>query len=127
VTPAVDVHGLSKTRAWEHATRFGFGGVVTVATGVLGHHFGPVVGGMLLAFPAILPASLTMVKRHDGRTPAVDDARGARIGAFALAAFAIAAWLLVGAIGPFALVAALVAWTATAVLGWTVVYGRRRS
>ena len=48
------------------------------------------MGGMFLAFPAILPASLTLVKRHDSRADALDDARGGRVAAIALACFAVA-------------------------------------
>ncbi len=69
---------------WEYILRFVFGGAITVATGLVASHYGPAVGGMFLAFPAILPASLTLVERHDGRAGATDNARGARLGALAL-------------------------------------------
>jgi hypothetical protein len=53
----LDLSGLQKTRFGEYAIRFVFGGAVTVATGVIAKKFGPVVGGLFLAFPAIFPAS----------------------------------------------------------------------
>jgi hypothetical protein len=50
--------------------------------------------GAAQAFPAILPASLTLVARHDGRKQAVAEAGGAILGAVALGVFAATAWLL---------------------------------
>jgi hypothetical protein len=125
--PRIDVGGLAKPAAWEYVVRFVFGGIVTVATGLVGKRFGPVYGGMLLAFPAILPATLTLVKRHDGRDQACDDARGARIGACGLLAFA----LVVAATAerwpaPLVLASATGAWLAVAVALWFAAYGRRR-
>ena len=43
------------------AIRFAFGAGVSTVAAVAGRSFGPVVGGMFLAFPAILPASLTLL------------------------------------------------------------------
>jgi hypothetical protein len=86
--PKINVGALKNVRPWEHVVRFLFGGLVTVATGAVGRVWGPAVAGLLLAFPAILPASITLVKKHDGRAKAVDDARGARLGSMALALFA---------------------------------------
>ena len=34
-------------------------------TGVLAGHYGPVFGGLFLAFPAIFPASATLVEKHE--------------------------------------------------------------
>jgi hypothetical protein len=84
-------------------TRFVLGGLITLATG---KQFGPVVGGLFLAFPAIFPASATLVEKHErerkrqagipetnrGRLSAALDARGAAMGAIALAAFAVLVW-----------------------------------
>jgi len=78
----------------------------------------------MLAFPAILPVSLTLVKRHDGREKATDDARGARIGSVALIAFAIPIWL--GAEEgpfPFMLALATLAWLAVGGVLWALEYG----
>jgi hypothetical protein len=49
----------------EYATRFLFGGLTTVLAGVIATTFGPVVGGLFLAFPAIFPASATLVEKHE--------------------------------------------------------------
>jgi len=85
--PRFELHALAKPKVWEHLVRFAFGGIVSVAASLVAHKWGPRVGGLFLAFPAILPASLTLVKQHGGRAQAVDDARGARLGALALLAF----------------------------------------
>ena len=122
--PQLHPEGLKKSAWWEHLLRFVFGGAVTVGTGLVGHHWGDVVGGLFLACPAILPASLALVKRHDGRHDAVADARGARLGALGLAAFGFVVWPLAPSIGPVALALATVAWLVVAVGSWWLVHGR---
>lgn len=122
--PELDVGDVRKTAWWEHVLRFFFGGLVTVGAGLVAHHWGPVVGGLFLAFPSILPASLTLVKEHDGRSRAVDDAHGACLGAIALAAFAFVVWALARAVGAAALGIAGAAWLAVAFSGWWIVFGR---
>jgi hypothetical protein len=86
--PHASLAKLGKLRAWEYALRFVFGGAVTAIAGWLGAEYGLAVGGMFLAFPAILPASLTLVRQHDGRREALDNARGGRVAVVALACFA---------------------------------------
>ena len=49
---------LRRTRWYEYALRFLFGGGVTVAAGLIAKQYGPVFGGLFLAFPAVFPASL---------------------------------------------------------------------
>jgi hypothetical protein len=128
MTPSLDLSGLKRTQPWEWCVRFFFGGAITAATGVATHRFGPIVGGFLLAFPAILPASLTLVKVHDGRAKAADDARGARIGSIALGAFGLTVWLTPRE-WPAAVVlgTALLSWAIVGVAGWIAVYGVRKS
>lgn len=127
MTPYVDLRGLRKTHASEYALRFVFGGVVTAATGLIAQRFGPAIGGLFLAFPAILPATLMLLKRHDGRREAAAAARGASLGAAALAVFAATA--LVGARyhapANLALGAATAAWMVVAAALWWFVFGRR--
>lgn len=126
--PTVDTGALRQTRASEHLTRFVFGGALTAAAGLVAHSWGPAIGGLLLAFPAILPASLTLVARHDGRREAAEEARGAVLGAAALGTFAIVASLLALRCGPgVTLAAATVTWLVSAVGLWGVVHGRRSS
>jgi hypothetical protein len=117
---------LKQVAWWEYAIRFAFGGVITVITGLLAKHIGPAFAGMFLAFPAILPASLTLVKHHDGRKKAADDARGARVGAVGLVAFALVV-ALTATTWPAAAVLAVAtaAWLALSLGVWAVVYGPR--
>jgi hypothetical protein len=128
VKPRLDPEGLRKTKTWEYVVRFIFGGVVTTCTGLIAHRFGPNIGGVFLAFPAILPASLTLVQQHDGRAQAVDDARGARLGSIGLAAFAVVTWRT-ATTWPAVLVlgVATLAWVAVSVAAWAIWYGGRRS
>jgi hypothetical protein len=122
--PKLKWAGLKKTKAWEYALRFAFGGLVTMAAGVLADAYGPDIGGLMLAFPAILPASLTLVEYHDGREKAVDDARGARIGSLALALFGGVVWLGGQAWAPpLMLAAATLVWIAASVALWALKYG----
>ena len=123
MTPRVRPGALKKTNAWEFIVRFALGGAITAATGVVAHAYGPSVGGLFLAFPAILPASLTLVTEHDGRREATDDARGACLGTLGLLAFATVVWLT-GSRWPAAVVLALatVAWSITCGAAWLLVY-----
>jgi hypothetical protein len=68
--------------------RFLAGAATSVVAGVLTIAFGPRLGGIMLAFPAILAASLTLIASEEDRHEAREDARGAVLGGCALAAFA---------------------------------------
>jgi hypothetical protein len=50
-------------------TRFGlfFGGLITAIAGVIAKQFGPAVGGLFLAFPAIFPASATLIEKDESQ------------------------------------------------------------
>ncbi|SDJ03626.1 Protein of unknown function [Nonomuraea jiangxiensis] len=77
------------------AARFAFGALVSVIAGLVGQHWGPVAGGVFLAFPAILAATLTLIEEEEHqRGPAAQDARGAVLGATGMIAFAACVWLL---------------------------------
>ena len=122
--PGIDPRGLKKTGVAEYAVRFLFGGTVTATTGLIANHYGPVIGGLFLAFPAILPASLTLVKKHDGRRHAADDARGAALGTMGLAIFALFVWHRAVALSPpMLLLSATLAWALTGIVAWAVRYG----
>jgi hypothetical protein len=94
-----------------------------------------VFGGLFLAFPAIFPASATLVEKHEtekkrqagiidnsrGRKAAALDARGAALGSLGLACFAIALRLLLPTWrAGLALPAALAIWLFFVVLFWFV-------
>lgn len=109
-----------KEASWkDYAVRFGFGGVITVVVGILGKAFGPVVAGLFLAFPAILPASLTLISKHDGDRKASLDALGAGPGSVGLVAFGLAVWKLAPVTaGWIALLVASVAWFLVSLAAW---------
>ncbi len=95
--------------------RFLFGATIAVAAGLVSLRFGARVGGLLLAFPAILPASLTLIAKQDGRSKASIDAMGAVLGALAMVGFALTAHLLLPPLGLAALVIAGAGWLLLAV------------
>jgi Protein of unknown function (DUF3147) len=55
---------LRETHWYEYLIRFALGGAVTVVAGLIAARFGPVVGGLFLAFPAIFPASATLIEKE---------------------------------------------------------------
>jgi hypothetical protein len=129
----VNLGALRKTKGSEYLVRFMLGGAVTVLTGLIASHYGPAIGGLFLAFPAIFPASATLVERHQrdkkrragilnplrGRLSAALDARGALLGAIALMAFAAIIWKgLAIASAPLILSAAVLTWCVLAILLW---------
>jgi Protein of unknown function (DUF3147) len=130
-----DLSALARTRWYEYALRFFFGGVVTVATGLIAKHYGPVFGGLFLAFPAIFPASATLVEKHEtekkqqagivdharGRKAAALDSRGAAVGSLGLVVFGLLMWQLLRYWNAVSvLMTALVVWFTLAVLVWRV-------
>jgi hypothetical protein len=107
VTPIkVDPSVLRRTKWHDYAIRFFFGGVITVVTGIIAKKFGPGIGGLFLAFPAIFPASATLIEKHErekresrglegsarARSAASIDAAGSSMGSFGLFAFALVVW-----------------------------------
>jgi hypothetical protein len=124
--PKVDIRGLSKPKAWEYAARFLFGGLVALVASMTSKALGNFAGGLALAFPAILPAALTLVKEHDGRQQAADDARGARFGTIGLTLFAVLIYLLAAQGAGVALPLGMLVWALTAGGLWWSIYGRAR-
>src|SRR5580692_12092646 len=85
---------LKSTKMHEHVVRFVLGGAMTVVAGLIARKWGPVIGGLFLAFPAIFPAAATLIEQHEvkkkrevgrdgrrrGREAAALDALGASLG-----------------------------------------------
>ena len=81
------------------------GGVYGLA-GLIATRFGPGIGGLFLAFPAIFPAGASLIEDHEkkrkaeygydgmlrGRLAASVDAAGASLGCIGLMAFAVILW-----------------------------------
>jgi len=110
---------LKETTAKEWFLRFVFGGLISVLAGMVAQKFGPVIGGLFLAFPSILPATVTLVKKRDGRVKAADDADGAIIGSIAMVFFAMVILETAEAWGPvFSLIGATFIWIAVSAFGW---------
>jgi hypothetical protein len=120
--PQAQPERARETKGWEYTLRFVFGGVVTAAVGVIGVAFGPVVAGLFLAFPAILPATITLIETHRGREKAGVDALGASLGSVGLMAFGVMLWLLAPrSAGWIVIGAATIVWFAvSAGLWWGV-------
>ena len=114
---AIEPGKLKQIRGRDVAIRFGFGAAVSIAAGAVSIVFNPVVGGLFLAFPAILPASVTLIEQKESTGEAAHDIEGATIGALGLAAFAIVTGtVLRHASAVVALAAATAAWLVTSVL-----------
>src|SRR5579863_8664781 len=80
---------LKQSRWYEYALRFFLGGLATVVAGVVADSWGPAVGGLFLAVPAIFCASATLIEKHERRRKekkgvtrqrARQERRGARLG-----------------------------------------------
>jgi Protein of unknown function (DUF3147) len=124
---------IFKTRWYEYATRFLLGGLITVSAGLIAEKWGPGVGGLFLAFPAIFPASATLIEKHEkqakqakglvgadrAKNAAAVDAAGASIGSIGLLVFALlgSAFLTQGSV-PLILLLATVAWFLVSAFLW---------
>ncbi len=78
--PKIDSGKIAQTRPRELLYRFAAGALTSVISGAATLAFGPRVGGILLAFPAILAASLTLIEEQEDSLDAREDARGAIVG-----------------------------------------------
>jgi hypothetical protein len=108
--PRIELQGLKNKKPKDYLLRFAFGASISLIAALVSLKY-QLLGGMFLAFPAILPASLTLVERDAGREEAAIDAEGAIIGAVGLLAFALVAAYGISAIGAVpALIAAAAAW-----------------
>jgi len=128
---------LKEGQWYEYLVRFGLGGFATVAAGVIADRYGPVTGGLFLAFPAIFFASATLIEKHErerkrknglrgerrGKDAAALDAAGAGWGSIGLATFAVIIWLCAARAPLASLVLASIAWLAVSVSLWRL---RRR-
>lgn len=129
----VNFTSLQETRPHEYLVRFLFGGLATVLAGLIAKRFGPAIGGLFLAFPAIFPASATLIESHEkrrkaeighdgtnrGRLAASIDSAGAALGCVGLCGFALVVWRALPGHNPALVIACAVAvWTFLACTLW---------
>jgi uncharacterized membrane protein (GlpM family) len=141
MTIKVDLSGLKETKWHEYILRFVMGGVTTVVAGMIPRKWGPGIGGLFLAFPAIFPASATLIEKHQrqrkrkqglhgekrGTDAAAIDALGTAMGSVGLMAFAGTCWWLIPKYpAPLALSGATVAWVLVSFSIWIIRQRRRR-
>lgn len=137
----IEGSALRDSRWYEYLGRFVLGGATTVAAGAIADVWGPEIGGLFLAFPAIFCASATLIEKHErrrkqqrgvpgyrrGTDAAALDAAGAGIGSIGLTGFATAVWLLSPGLGPASLAFASLVWTVLAIAGWRIRRDLRRN
>ena len=115
---------VTEMRVRDLTIRFGFGFAISVLAGIIVKLAGPRFGGMFLAFPAILPATTTLLQRRNGLAQAAADVRGATAGAVGMIAFAVVARLLLGRTSPtLALAGAVATW----LVACAAIYGIMRA
>ena len=132
---SVNLSALRQTKWYEYGIRFLFGGCMTVLTGIIAKKFGPALGGLFLAFPAIFPASVTLIEKHEkqrkqqkgmegsrrARQAAAADAAGAAMGSMGLLVFALLVWRMLPEYSSWLVIpGATLAWAAVAVTVWMI-------
>jgi hypothetical protein len=132
-TISASLKRLKQTKPHEYAIRFVFGGACTALAGWVATRYGPVMGGLFLAFPAIFPAGATLIATHErkrkeragmdghlrGRQAAALDAAGACVSSVGLAVFGVVVWRLMPAHNAaMVIAAATLAWAGVASLLW---------
>lgn len=136
----LNLGSLREARGHEYVVRFLFGGLCTAIAGLIAKRFGPGIGGLFLAFPAIFPASATMIENHEkrkkaevgadgttrGRLAASIDASGAVLGCIGLALFALVVWKALPGYNAYGVIAvAVAAWAALSYLLWALRKNKR--
>jgi FtsH-binding integral membrane protein len=130
----VSPSSLKEGRWYEYLVRFVLGGFATAFTGLVSNRFGPSVGGLFLALPAIFCASATLIEKHEirrkreaglagqrrGQEAAALHAAGAFLGSIGMLAFAVVFALLVKNSIAAAFVGASLAWLIVSVAAWFV-------
>ena len=132
---SVNLSALRQAKWYQFALRFLFGGAICVLAGIIANKYGPAVGGLFMAFPAIFPASATLLENEQkenkelaglhgaicGRKVAGVDAAGATMGSIGMMAFAAIVWgLLPKQSAPAVLIGATAAWFGVSVFVWHV-------
>lgn len=115
--------GVRKMGKRQALIRFVAGAAASLLAALVSAIFGSKPAGPLLALPAILIASLTLIADEEGIRSAIDDSRGAVLGAIGLVPFAVIVWQLLGSLPTWlVLLLATLAWALTSLL----LYGAQR-
>lgn len=123
---------LKRTKWQEYLVRFFFGGAVTALAGIIARHYGPSIGGLFLAAPAIFPAAATLLEKHEEKKARTEahkelfahqvagvDAGGAVLGSIGLMAFAFVAWKMLPSHSvPMVIALATLVWLLVSVAMW---------
>jgi hypothetical protein len=109
--------------------------LITAFAGIIAKKFGPGIGGLFLAFPAIFPASATLIEKHErekkeslglkgairGRSAASVDAAGSSMGSIGLFVFAFVVWQFMPSDPAWiVLAAATLLWLGVSVAVWQI-------
>ncbi len=131
----IDTSGLRRTKWHEYAIRFALGGLITAVAGLIAKKFGPSIGGLFLAFPAIFPAGATLIETHErqrkeerglqgrerARYAASVDAAGSAMGSIGLFVFALLIWQFIPRHNAAAVLASsTLVWLGISVLIWLI-------
>jgi len=131
----IDTSALKATNWRQLLLRFIFGGLITAGAGLIAKIYGPAIGGLFLAFPAIFPASATLIEKHErerkqnagvhravrARKAVAIDAVGASMGAIGLLAFALVVQKLIVSYRPsIVILAATAAWMLVSYVLWMI-------
>ena len=131
----IDTSALKATNWRQLLLRFIFGGLITAGAGLIAKIYGPAIGGLFLAFPAIFPASATLIEKHErerkqkagvhgavrARKAVAIDAAGASMGAIGLLAFALVVQKLIVSYRPsIAIIAATTVWMLVSYVLWMI-------
>ncbi len=123
--PRLQPAKLKEVGAGDLLIRFAFGAAISIVAGVVSLLWNARAGGMFLGFPAILPATLTLIEQKQSKREAEEDDEGATLGSVALLAFAAtAAWALTDLPAGVAMASASAAWLVVAVVLYFVVVAR---
>ncbi len=114
-SPSLDPKRAQGISARDLLVRFAFGAGTSAVAGVISVVWNEHASGVMLAFPAILAVSLTLIADEESRRAAREDARGAVLGGVGLAAFALVCYGSFQHLPPVIVLAlALVAWVCVA-------------
>jgi hypothetical protein len=135
----LEMNAVKRSKWYEFVIRFVFGGLVAATAGIIAKKFGPATGGLFLAFPAIFPATATLIESHEkrkkrkagldgtrrGRQAAGIDAAGAAIGAIGLIGFAVVLRLSLSSTPTWlSLCLAALTWAVLSFAGWSLWRGK---